>query len=448
MERLLGREYAAFLSSCDDPPAQGLRINTLKWGVEQAVAALPWALTPVPWCPSGFRIDPQLRVGKQPLHAAGLYYLQEPSAMAAAELLQVQRGHLVIDVSASPGGKATHLASLLAGTGLLVANDPVRGRIKALGENLERWGVRNAVIANVPVRDLVKSLAQRFDRVLVDAPCSGEGMFRKSPVAVREWSEEHVRGCALRQEPLLADAARLVNPGGLLLYSTCTFSAEENEAQISRFLEHHAGWELQTLAIPTGGAPGRPDWIQGPKADRVAGMLRLWPHLMDGEGHAFALLRAPDSIGETADLHARRLAMAEHPATETINFWERFRAEYLPGFAIEGQFVQRGEYLFLMPETDLPLSKLAIVRPSLPLGIVRSNRFEPSHALALALPQKAFAQSVEISEDESLRYLSGETIRSNGRAGWLAMTTLGFPLGWGKRSGDTIKNHYPKGLRW
>jgi 16S rRNA C967 or C1407 C5-methylase (RsmB/RsmF family)/NOL1/NOP2/fmu family ribosome biogenesis protein len=460
MHALLGDEFAAFLSSYDHPPTQGLRINTLKSSVLDAVQLLPWPLEPVPWSPSGLYIPPNARAGKHPLHAAGLYYLQDPSAMAAAELLDIRPGHWVIDVAASPGGKSTHIASLLGGQGLLVSNDPVRGRIKALGENLERWGARNTVLTNAQPRELAETLAGQFDRVLVDAPCSGEGMFRKSPIAIREWSEEHVRGCAIRQTNLLNDACRLVRPGGLLLYCTCTFAPEENEEQIARFLETHDGWTLQEVAAFEGFAPGRPEWgseisltpgpspdrgrggfVLGPTAD-LARMMRIWPHRAAAEGHTFALLRAPGDSGEN-----QRVGRTSPIDRKTEELWRAFRDAVLPGFGAEGHLIQRGEHLFLTPVDAPDLSGLSVVRPGLPLGVVRNGRFEPVHALALATTAGDFAQTHELREDETARYLAGDVIRASGPAGWVGMTIAGFPLGWGKRSGDAVKNHYPRGLR-
>ncbi len=442
MERLLGDEFSAFLGSYDEPSAQGLRVNTLKATAERATDLLPWRCDPLPWTESGFRIDPDARAGKHPLHAAGLYYLQEPSAMAAAELLDVQPGQWVIDVAASPGGKSTHLAALLDNRGLLVANDPVRGRIKALGENLERWGARNAIITNAAVNELAAAMPGQFDRVLVDAPCSGEGMFRKSPVAIREWSEEHVRGCAIRQEQLLESASRLAKPGGLLLYCTCTFAPEEDEEQIARFLHGHPTWSLREIDLP-GGSPGRPDWANGDHADQLARTRRIWPHLTEGEGHFFALLEAPGSQLDCVPSRSGRQAASGDGKA----LWKQFRLDVLPGFETQGKLVQRGDHLFEAPNHPESMHDVTVVRPGLPLGALRPGRFEPAHALALAARSADFVHTHELSAEEAIHYLRGETLRASGPPGWLGITTAGFPLGWGKRSSDQIKNHYPRGLR-
>lgn len=446
MDRFLGDEFEDFRESFDRPSLHGLRVNTLKLPVAQAIPLFPWRCTPLLWSASGFQVDSEARPGKHPLHAAGLYYLQEPSAMAAAELLDVQPGHWVIDVAASPGGKSTHLASLLDNRGLLVANDPIRGRIKALGENLERWGARNAIITNASVSDLAATLPGQFDRVLVDAPCSGEGMFRRSPVAIREWSAEHVRGCAIRQEQLLESASRLVKPEGLLLYCTCTFAPEEDEVQIARFLNQHPDWTLRELVLP-GGSPGHPEWVRDLPADRLTRTRRIWPHLAEGDGHFFALLQAP---GYLPNEPGRISSQFERPTLrrEIRGLWERFQSDVLPGFETSGELLQRGEIIFALPDHPASLHDVTVVRPGLPLGSVRPGRFEPAHALALAARPEAFARTHELSAEEATAYLRGETLQSSGASGWLGLATAGFPVGWGKRSGGQIKNHYPRGLRW
>jgi 16S rRNA C967 or C1407 C5-methylase (RsmB/RsmF family)/NOL1/NOP2/fmu family ribosome biogenesis protein len=450
MKLLLGSEFPVFFDSYSQPAHAGLRVNELKAEIEKAAPLLPWPLQPVHWCPSGFLVDAEARPGKHPLHAAGLYYLQEPSAMAVAEALDVRPGQLVLDVAAAPGGKATHIASKLQGDGVLVANDPIPGRIKALGENLERWGARNVVITNSPVADLAAAWPGLFDRVLVDAPCSGEGMFRKSPVARQEWSEEHVQGCAIRQGLLLNDAAALVKPEGLLLYSTCTFAPEENEQRVCRFLERHPGWGLVAIPKTEGMSPGRPDWAGARCPGDVSQMARIWPHLAPGEGHTIALLRAPARPHPDSEPGRPRRSTRgdlDGPSGEAIATWNQFRAAMLPGFDRDGTLIQRGEQLFLVPPGSPATAGIRVVRPGLPLGRARPGRFEPSHALAMALPANAATRRLALNDEDVARYLRGETVKAPGPAGWILMTTQGFGLGWGKRSGDIVKNHYPKGLR-
>ncbi len=366
--------------------------------------------------------------------------------MAVAEGLDVRAGDWVIDVSAAPGGRSTHIATLLQGAGLLIANDPIPGRIKALGENLERWGAPNAVIANTPVPQLAEALPARFDRVLVDAPCSGEGMFRRSPAAISAWSEEHVRGSAVRQALLLDDASKLVRPGGLLLYSTCTFAPEENEQQIDRFLRSHDGWELAELPVLPGVDQGRSDWVNDPAFD-LSKTRRLWPHCGQADGHFLALLRAPGYAQRDMADSGKRAGQEEAPR-EASALWEAFRRESLPGFPSGGRLVVSGDHLFQLPSEQLDLRNVRLVRPGLPLGQVRGNHFVPAHALALAVKADAAANRHELNSEEVERYLHGETIAAAGPTGWVLLSTEGFPIGWGKRSAGVIKNHYPRGLRW
>ena len=369
----------------------------------------------------------------------------------------------MLDLAAAPGGKATHIAALLDGEGLLVANEVIAGRVKALGENLERWGAANVVLTNDEPARLAERLGPVFDRVLLDAPCSGEGMFRKSPVALRAWSPEHVAGSAVRQGKILAEAARLVRPGGRLLYSTCTFAPEENEAQIARFLAAHPGWDLVGIPKRDGIAPGRPEWSGVPESHPLERAARLWPHRLAGEGHFLALLEcpvdgepvaspaAPPALAPGRSSRSVRSSRAADPApAPALAAWRAFAAESLAGpwaAVPPDRLVEHGGQLFLRPELALPLDGLRVVRPGLWLGAAKPGRFEPSHALALALTGAEARRTVDLSAAEAERYLAGEPLTAPGAPGWTLVTVAGFPLGWGRRSGDTVKNHYPKGLR-
>ncbi len=447
MRDLLDDEAEAFLASYAGPACAGLRVNPAK--IEPAVfaPASPWSLTPVPWCPTGFLIDNEARPGRHPWHAAGLYYLQEPSAMVVAEALAIRPGHLVLDLAAAPGGKATHLAALLGGEGLLVANEFVRARIKPLGENLERWGARNVVLLNDEPARIAAGLGPVFDRVLLDAPCSGEGLFRKTPAARTEWSSDHVAGSAIRQSSLLATAARSVRPGGLLLYSTCTFNPTENERVIAAFLATHPGWDVADIPHPPSVDPGRPDWADPPDP-RLARAARLWPHRARAEGHFLALLRAPGDERPDSpmpgDLHR---PPSQSPDPAALLSWRAFAAATLTASLPEERLVATGSRLTLRPAVDLDFGSLAVVRNGLWLGDCRPGRFEPSHALALALHAGDAANRLDLNEEHAARYLSGHTLEAPGPPGWVLVTVGDHPLGWGRRTATTVKNHYPKGLR-
>ena len=453
MRGLLGAEADAFLGALAQPPRAGLRVNPLKLTPDRLTTLLPASLAAVPWCPSGFLVQGDEALGKHPYHAAGLYYIQEPSAMAVAEALAPRPGELVLDLAAAPGGKATHLAGLMGDAGLLIANEVETSRTRALAENLERWGVRQAVITNDDPRRLAERWGPVFDRVLVDAPCSGEGMFRKSPAALAQWSERLVEGCSLRQRRLLDTAAELVRLGGWLAYSTCTFAPEENEAVIADFLTRHADFELVPLALP-GAAPARPDWLpEGPARPDLAYAARLWPHQVAGEGHFVALLRRHD--GPKAPPPLARVKDAPRPVRAA---WRAFAAETLGADPVEDAVLTtRGAHVYALPTTPLDLERVKAVRVGLWLGTLERDRFEPSHSLALALRPPELegwegleARSLDFApDDERLRrYLQGHPLDEPGEPGWTLVAVSGYPIGWGRRAQGVVKNFYPKGLRW
>lgn len=439
---LLGPEANAFLAGYDRPAVAGLRVNPAKITLGELRRRTGWRLHPVPWCPEGAYVDPAERAGSHPYHAAGLFYLQEPSAMAVAGAMRVSPGQRVLDVAAAPGGKSTHLAALLAGEGLLVANEIHPARIKALGENLERWGAPNVVMTNAePDR-----LGGVYDRVLVDAPCSGEGMFRRDPAAVAEWSPERVSGSAERQLRILRSVAPRVAPGGLLLYSTCTFNMEENERVVAAFLAEHRGWSLVDIPKTGGIWPGICQ--DGLTADRMA---RLWPHRLAGEGHTLALLQAP---GDEPDREEPAATSTNTDAADpaALATWRALVGTTLaidPTERWGGVLRLVDDRLTLTPAAagDLDLGQARVVRNGLWLATVKPGRVEPSHALALALRPEDAANRLDLSVAEAGPYLAGHPVTATGAPGWVLVTVDGFPLGWGKRTGSTVKNHYPKGLR-
>jgi NOL1/NOP2/sun family putative RNA methylase len=465
MHRLLGDEFAPFLESYDQPASIGLRVNTLKLLPEEFQTISPFPLSPIPWSPAGFRIKGAAQPGKHPYHAAGLYYLQEPSAMAVAELLDPQPGERVLDLSAAPGGKATHLSALMQNVGLLVANEIHPRRAWELFENTERWGARNVAITSATPRQLADHFGEFFDKVLVDAPCSGEGMFRKSEAARREWSPELMQSCAIRQSAILDQAARLVQPGGKLAYSTCTFAPEENESAIASFLDKYSEFELLETPYRPGFSPGRPEWLEmGRSLPELRNTVRLWPHLAPGEGHFIALLRkkgAPDR----ENLPARRPAAISRSTFRLLQDFCRANlagdhpllalddqscARSLTNVAISAHLFVSGSYLYVLPPGLPDLTGLKVIHPGWWLGTVKKERFEPSHALALVLRASQARRALRLEPDNSqvLPYLRGATLENPGEEGWMLVTVGDFPLGWGKRVQGKVKNYYPHGLRW
>jgi 16S rRNA C967 or C1407 C5-methylase (RsmB/RsmF family)/NOL1/NOP2/fmu family ribosome biogenesis protein len=441
MNHLLAKDAQDFLASYDLPVPVGLRANTLKLPLADLLQRLAVASQPVPWCASGVVLATGNELGRHPFHAAGLYYLQEPSAMVVGELAAPGPGMRVLDLSAAPGGKATHLASLMAGSGVLVANEVHPKRVWDLAENLERWGVRNAIVTNESPERLAAVWGGYFDRVIVDAPCSGEGMFRKSSTARAEWRPELPPGCAIRQARILDAAAGLVRPGGRLIYSTCTFAPVEDELQIARFLSMHPDFSIIASRLP-GTEPGRPDWA-GQDTD-LAGCVRIWPHRAAGEGHFAAVLEKTTG----SEFAVRGKGDRSHLPAAALAQFRRFVQEYLTGEPA-GRLALEGSYLYADPLGAPPLSGLKVIHRGWWLGSLRPGRMEPSHALALGLaPQEAQLRLDLSAGDPGLwTYLRGEGVKHAGPDGWILVCVDGFSLGWGKRVQGMVKSHYPRGLR-
>ena len=419
MEAQLGSEYPAFLESLERPRAVALRFNPMKG--ERPV--LPFVGAPVPWEPEGFYYDPETRPGLHVYHEAGVYYLQEASAMAPVALLDPKPGERVCDLCAAPGGKTTQIAGRMLGQGFLVCNEINPKRAKILSRNIERMGVANALVTNEHPEALASRFPGFFDRVLVDAPCSGEGMFRKEEAAVTDWSQETVQMCARRQREILDSAARLVRPGGRLVYSTCTFAPEEDEETVAAFLEAHPEFTPEPVEAPW--------FVPGENAS-----YRMWPHKLLGEGHFAAVLRKTQ--GESGEVPAC-------PGEKCPKAWESFAKELditLP----EGKAVSFGQSLYWAPMELPELNRLKVLRPGLELGTERKGRFEPAHALALWLKTCAVTESFPPESPEMKAYLHGDVVPS-GKKGWCLVQAGGYAIGWGKGDGSVLKNHYPKGLR-
>jgi 16S rRNA C967 or C1407 C5-methylase (RsmB/RsmF family)/NOL1/NOP2/fmu family ribosome biogenesis protein len=443
MRELLGPEAPAFLASFRRPAQRAARANPLKLDPAALPALLGIPPDPVPWCPEAWFLPDGVRVGDTLAHAAGLCYVQEPSALAVADALDVRPGHRVLDLAAAPGGKATQVAGRLGDQGVVVANEVQRGRVQALADNLDRWGSPRTVLAGETVARLAEALPGGFDRVLLDAPCSGEGLFRRNPAAAAQWRPGHVPGSAERQRGLLADAARLVRPGGVLVYSTCTFAPEENEQQVARFLTDNPDWELLQVPLHPGFAPGRPDWSPGgpPELTRT---VRLWPHHLRGEGHFIAKLVRPEGPG-TARGNPTRGRGLSTVSREVAGAWRGFVAGALEGDP--GEVTVAGERAYLVPDPEVAGAGVRLVRPGLLAGRARPGRFEPAHALAMAAGVVTARRVREVDDHEAMAFVRGETLASGGAAGWALVSWNGWPLGWGRAAGGVLKNHYPKGLR-
>lgn len=434
-EQLLGEQEAAlFFESFNEEAKRGFRINPLK----KTTGPTSHQAEPVPWSSTGFRGTVQ---GNSAEHQAGYVYGQEPSAMFVAEVAHVQPGQKVLDLCAAPGGKSTQLAGMLQGDGLLVSNEIHPQRARILSENMERFGVKNALVTNESPQKLATQFPAYFDVVLVDAPCSGEGMFRKDPDAMSYWTPEYPVVCSLRQKEILDEAMKMLAPGGTLVYSTCTFAPEENEQVIRKLLHEYPELQVDPIQLAEGMVPGRPDWADG--HPELAHTARLFPHHLQGEGHFVA--RVSDTKEGEATLlpTVKPDSLSKEQRTEWDVFWKEALVS-----EPEGVKQLRKDRLVLIPEGFPAIKKIKVIREGIHAGVFKKNRFEPNHALALALPNEQFRHRLELDEDACRRYFKGETFRTGEDRGWLAVQCGGMTVGWGKEVKGTVKNFYPKGLRF
>lgn len=412
MRASLGGGFDAFMQAYAKPAEKAVRVNTLKISVDEFRKISPFALEPVLWEPNGFYVDDG-KPGKTPLHAAGLYYVQEPSAMSAAPELDVRGGERVLDLCSAPGGKGTQLAQNMCGEGIIFLNEIIFRRAKILSSNVERLGIKNAAVTCASPEELARTFANYFDKILVDAPCSGEGMFKKEPAAITEWSPADVNACADRQKSILECADTMLAGGGRIVYSTCTFSEEEDERVTESFLSKHKDYTLLK-------------------------QRKLYPHEIRGEGHYFAVLQKGD--GTRADL-PRLTPSAARQSAALYKEWER------ENLGVEfGNIRAVDKTLYSMPP-HMPATPLQTLRAGVRLGDVISGRFEPSHSLAMCL-DKNTVKCIDVDEKTALNYLKGLTFGcAESIKGWRCVTYLGYPLGWCKAGGGVAKNHLPKGLR-
>ena len=449
MKAFLGNEWDDFLYSYDNNRFQALRFNTLKVQSQEERMRILKTLKissdkKVSWADEAYYFDENVRPGKHPYHEMGLYYIQEPSAMSAAALLAPKPGMRVLDLCAAPGGKSTQLATYLGDSGLLVSNEINTQRSRILSQNIERMGIKNAIVTNEDSFVLASHFPGFFNAIQVDAPCSGEGMFRKLPEAIEQWSMENVAICEARQKEILDNAAVMLKPGGVIVYSTCTFSKEENEDVIEYFLERHPDFTLEE-------------------------MERFWPHKVDGEGHFVAKLVRRGCVD--TDLKADRktkknknsknrknetkLALTKENMKLLSEFLDATISEDMAAWIKNSRLVMFGEQLYRLPDMEVDIKGLKVQRAGLHIGEFKKQRFEPSHSLALALKISEAKNVVKLTCDnpQTIGFFNGQSVMLSDeqaaecKKGWALVCVDGYPAGWGKVNGAQVKNHYPKGLR-
>lgn len=449
MKAFLGNEWDDFLYSYDNNRFQALRFNTLKVQSQEERMRILKTLKissdkKVSWADEAYYFDENVRPGKHPYHEMGLYYIQEPSAMSAAALLAPKPGMRVLDLCAAPGGKSTQLATYLGDSGLLVSNEINTQRSRILSQNIERMGIKNAIVTNEDSFVLASHFPGFFNAIQVDAPCSGEGMFRKLPEAIEQWSMENVAICAARQKEILDNAAVMLKPGGTIVYSTCTFSREENEDVIECFLEKHPDFTLEE-------------------------MERFWPHKVDGEGHFVAKLvrRGCVDTDLKADRKTKKNKNSKNRKNETkpaltkenmkllSEFLDETISEDMAAWIKNSRLVMFGEQLYRLPDMEVDIKGLKVQRAGLHIGEFKKQRFEPSHSLALALKISEAKNVVKLTCDnpQTIGFFNGQSVMLSDeqaaecKKGWALVCVDGYPAGWGKVNGAQVKNHYPKGLR-
>lgn len=449
MKAFLGDEWDDFLYSYDNNRFQALRFNTLKVQSQEERMRILKTLKissdkKVSWANEAYYFDENVRPGKHPYHEMGLYYIQEPSAMSAAALLAPKPGMRVLDLCAAPGGKSTQLATYLGDSGLLVSNEINTQRCRILSQNIERMGIKNAIVTNEDSFVLASHFPGFFNAIQVDAPCSGEGMFRKLPEAIEQWSMENVAICAARQKEILDNAAVMLKPGGVIVYSTCTFSKEENEDVIEYFLERHPDFTLEE-------------------------MERFWPHKVDGEGHFVAKLvrRGCVDTGLKADRKTKNNKNSKNRKNETkpalteenmkllSEFLDETISEDMAAWIKNSRLVMFGEQLYRLPDMEVDIKGLKVQRAWLHIGEFKKQRFEPSHSLALALKLSEAKNVVKLTCDnpQTIGFFNGQSVMLSDeqadecKKGWALVCVDGYTAGWGKVNGTQVKNHYPKGLR-
>jgi len=437
MKEMLGDEFEEFLTSFNDEKYQALRVNTLKVDKEDFYKASPFELENVKWCENGFYYNKTDTPGKHCYHEAGVYYIQEPSAMLPGELMEAKQGERILDMCAAPGGKSTHIASYMKGEGILVCNEIHPARAKILSENIERMGIRNAIVTNESPNSLAKIFNEYFDRIMVDAPCSGEGMFRKDPDTICEWSEDRISTNSDRQLEILMQAHKCLKTGGIIIYSTCTFSEIEDEDVVLRFLEKY-NYEIMDVVQEC------KEWTT--HGTKIVKARRFYPFTGNGEGQFVCVIKKLD---ECEEFHKPKRLIPEFIKGKDKEILENFLKD---NFDIPNWYkfvIVRDEIMAVTQEMlDLIPLKINIINAGVRIGRIEKGILKPHHQVFSAFGKYAKAK-IELSQDEFRKYVHGEELDNRTSCtGYACLTIFGAAVGGVKCSGDKLKNMYPKGLRF
>ena len=437
MKTFLGEEYDDFLKSYDLPPVKAFRVNTAKISVEDFEKLNIFGNEKIPYTENGFYLTYD-KVGNHPYHHAGMMYVQEPAAMAPAECLDVEKDWWVLDMCAAPGGKTTQLKNKLGEDGVLLSNEIIPSRCKILTGNIERLGLHNTVTTCMDTEKLAKTFPKTFDLIMLDAPCSGEGMFRKDDTAIAEWSVKNVKMCAERQAEIFENAAKLLKDGGYIIYATCTFSLEENEMTVDKFLQNHPEFEILPVKNEVKKATADGILFDGCKNKNITYARRFYPHIAKGEGQFMAVLHNKNPKTETVKHPPKQ----QKVAPIVFDFLDDCLTEYNK----ENVKMYNGNPVFLTP--DFEVKDGVAFCAGITVGEIRKNYILPHHQFFMGLG-KYFKRKIQLSADseEIQKYLHGEEIATDLENGWAVVTVDGCPLGGAKIANGKAKNHYPKGLR-
>ena len=438
MKLLLGDEFEDYKKSLENPPVKGFRVNTDKISLEELKKINIFGKEKIPYVDNGFYLEYE-KVGNHPYHHAGMIYVQEPAAMAPAECVEIKKDWKVLDMCAAPGGKSTQIKNKLGEKGVLVSNEIISSRCKILAGNIERLGLKNTVTTCMDTARLAKTFEKTFDMIMVDAPCSGEGMFRKEEIAVSEWSVENVEKCALRQTEILENAVRCLKDGGYIVYATCTFSLEENEMQIDNFLQNHPEFEIVpvTERVQKNTADGIV--FDGCKCENMNFARRCYPHKNRGEGQFMAVLHNKNEAYSDFAPAKKKEIKIDKVITEFLD-------NTLTDYNTEDLQIYNFNPVFFTP--DFEISKGTAFSCGVTVGEVKKNYILPHHQFFMAMGNK-FKRKIELSPDSEdiKKYLHGEEISVSCENGWAAVLVDGCTVGGAKVVNGTAKNHYPKGLR-